>query len=401
MSGAVVPLRFAPEIPGKVNPSSLAVLEECAGSGALQSVRETAERMERGHMIHDFADHVLKCPPREVIDKLLATFPPEIAKTCQRINRAALLRIAVGGRDPEAEGRPKTEVLRETRLRGDLPLLRWKADAIHITADGSTLVVTDWKTGDGFIESGEDSLQVAAYGVAAVEGLTEEQRAKLETVLLQTVAIRSSGALLPIPYAMDLEAVKDARARLVTILERVLWNRRDVAQGKPPLLTVGAHCGRCRSLPFCPAQRATAELLTTTDTEAVALAERLLTRLQPEVLGAIYQRVRAFEVAVDRVKAAIVEQVRASGGAVPTREGWELRIIPVKRETINPMIAMSELLAEVEAVEAGKAFEVSKAGIARALDGDAEKVEGVLARIRYRGGISENASEMVREVKRR
>lgn len=399
MSGAVVPIRFSPEIPGKVNPSSLAVLEECAGSGALPAVRETAERMERGHMIHEFAEAILKGHPPEIVEKLLRTFPADVAKTCRRINRAALLRIAVGGRDGEAP--PKTEILRETRLRMDLPLIRWKADAMHITSDRRTLVITDWKSGDGWIDGAEDSIQLAAYGVAAVEELKPEERAELDTVLLQTVAIRMSGALYPIPFIMDMQAVAEARARLVTVLERVLWNRRDVARGKPPLLTVGEHCGRCRSLPYCPALRSTAVLLETEDSESVALASRLETTLQPQVIAAAWARLSALQVAAGRVRAALVEQVRHLGGSVPMSPTTELRILPGKRESLDTMIAMSELLAEVSPEDAAKAFEVSKAGISRALDGDKERVEEILARIRDRGGISETDSEQVRVVKRR
>lgn len=185
-----------------------------------------------------------------------------------------------------------------------------------IGRSGSKLLVIDYKTGRGHVDSSASNLQLRALAVMAAE------RFSADVVLVAIIQAYAT----PEVAAYTLNDLKDAREEVVTIVERSM----DPSARRTPSELA---CKYCKARPICPEARATLQQVASEGMSALHTPEEL-----PKLLDAaeVAQKV------IYDIKARALEVLKA-GECV---EGWEMRQGTKSRSISKPAAFRKKLIDE-------------------------------------------------------
>lgn len=182
---------------------------------------------------------------------------------------------------------------------------------------GDTVVVLDWKFGDGVIVDAKDNAQLMFYALAAFRSRhwAFENAYFVELVIVQPFQVRR--------WVTDLKRLLDFEADLRSAV-------RASEMQAPPLKT-GSHCRFCPAKVLCPAQTG----------EIDRLVRRSLAELDPEALGRALALADNFEGFIASAR-GLVQQRLEAGLPVP---GWKLVPKQARRKWVKESDALAALAA--------------------------------------------------------
>ena len=390
----------------RVSASNLHRAAACPGSTSLPWFgSESNEAASRGTSIHKFLETALN----KGRDEALRTCDPEVLDACEVIDLDDL--PAGDPKNWHAEVafayNWKTEVARIIgvgigRNYGKLDEFEIAgcADVIRVVDDGDgigkTVTVYDYKTGRGHVDPAEANWQLRLLGVAAASAYGALE-ADVGVIRLIDDTPRFNHAHYD---TLDLAV---ARKQIRKVMEEAKKAEADVAAGKTPKLSTGAHCDYCPAIMSCKA--------VTGIVAAVAKnpAEYILdpVTLTPEQAGLAWVKI---DIAIEGLKMAKknLEQI-AMSIPLPLPNGKVIASVETKRETITPDVTeavMTELYGNEAASEA---IEIKKStsrtllkSVVRAHLKPNEKLgktyDAVLAEIRQAGGAKESFFYQIKEI---
>lgn len=293
----------------KISASKLHLFEQCAGVGALPSVRTpSTDDQAAGTGRHRFLERAAQVGREDALAEIPADAPWR--STCEAID---LTEIPRGGQyevsyayNCEAD---TARVLGQHLARDydtEPTEVCGTADLVLLGADG--WMVIDFK-GEEQVDPAAQNLQLGFFAVCLARLYS------LDSVQVAICYIRRDGSLWwdrATLSAWDLEAFAD---RMRALHGQVMTSRALVASGRTPDLTTGTHCQRCPSMAVCPAMTALVRELVADPSAAGPVKN--LPLLSDEAAGRAWVRVELLEDLVASMKASLRARAEIHGLPLP------------------------------------------------------------------------------------
>jgi hypothetical protein len=372
----------------RVTPSKLALAIFCPPSLALPEVREAAgEPAERGSIIHAFLYAARTADPKTALEEV----PARYREICAAIDVQKLV-DTLGAYEAEvafawAHGSDRGRVIGKNvgRDYGDLAddEIPGSLDACRFDPETRTLYIADWKTGFSWIEHPQSNPQLRAYALMAARAF-----GAIRVVVLIVVFDEEGNARMMRAEFDDFEL--DAIAHEVrTALQAVLRITNRLRAGeklKQEEVTLGEHCRYCPAIFNCPGIVAASQSLVAD----VDRSEAITT----EEVGRMWAIVAAVAAAADKTKKIlrpiIIDEIEKTGAPFPLPNGKVLKLIAYPVDKIDPLAAFRFAQERgMSTIPLAQEASLSKAGIARAFDGNEDEAAGFIEQLRGRGGVTQ------------
>lgn len=349
--------------------SRLQLAQTCAASQSLPVVDTAWASGEAGNAKHAaLAAHLAGLPLSDV-DAAAQSWLSDLDEE--------LLAPLVGAADEVAFAiDPRKGTARVLGARLDRAYTEATPDELVGTADyvklaGDTALVVDLKTGQSETPHPSRNAQLRFLAIAAARAYG------VSSVRIGVLHAPEGREPWWSWAELDAFALAEVLAELKTMVERINYARRDVAQGKTPRLTIGDHCNHCPARFGCPGRAGMAKRLAG---EPEAVVMDLKAMLTPETAALALQRWRAAKKFLEEVGGALY--AFAKENPIHVGEGRVWGPVTTEREVIDAELALPVLEAKYgpEIAKAAMSFETSKAGVDRAMHKLRESARGAQQR---------------------
>lgn len=362
--------------------SRLELAAKCSAAFSHEHVSTTNEAAERGSQVHEYVATLLTGshePPlpadKKAAELCNSLHEHELRDTAQPDANAAfyaevaLYYLPGSGEAGAIEGSYHRDysAAPEGSLAGT-------ADAIAV--EDTRVRVTDWKTGAREVPDPAGNYQLGLLGLAAARVFDKDE------AIVQIARLREDGSVELRSARLHREDLQ----QLETTIDRIA-RRVEQARDGEPVYHTGSHCRFCPALPHCPAVAGAAQ----------AILDGPPEELTPKRAAGMWAQLQAVEAAAKRTREALQEYAYAR--PVPTVDGWQLKVIETRRESVDSSKAfhvLREYLPTDDTI--AEAVSVTKSSLGGALDKDTQKE--VLASFKEVGAVNESYSESLREVRK-
>lgn len=327
----------------------------CIGSTVLPQADVSGEHARGGNWKHDFWGEA----SREGVERALAAVAADNRDEAVGLDvwlapSKAYFEVALAydfetgqAREvPQTDGRRDYRDVRDTEVAVTF-------DAGWVEADEAFLV--DLKTGHGHVPHASSNwqLKVGALALAA-----------WRDALACSVAIVKPGGGEPRWHMLDAIDLSIARDELRALARRQQAAAERLKGGGIPSLSVGSHCGYCKSRLHCPAQTALVRRL---GADPVDWASDMTAQLTPETAGIAWSRLESAKKALGEVEGAL--RMYAKDAPLVLADGRRLRMQTTTVERLDGAVVF-EVLAErhgLDVAKKGVEVKATKASVDRAM----------------------------------
>lgn len=341
--------------------SRLERASKCVGSAVLPRVDDVTTAMERGSAIHAFLARVAEVGREEA----LAEVPEAYRAACEVVDldvlpTAALEVIAELALAYDVEAGTARELGRNLRKYPRVAASECIGVADIVTLTPDEVFVADYKAGRGLLTSAQENTQLRLLGLAVA------RRFRRPRVRVALIRLLEDGTALFDSVDFDAFELDVVAEDLRDLAGRIAAARDRMARGEPPPVTTGAHCRRCPSLVYCPAQTALIRKMVESPDH---VARDILAELTPEHASTAWERLKVVEEVVRRARESLYAFARDH--PIPLPSGMVLGEVEVRRRVLDGSKAYEvlERLHGPAVAHSGVELEATQAGIERALQG--------------------------------
>lgn len=384
--------------------SALERADACPASCALPQVRSTSVYAEAGTQRHKYLELIQGGATKE---EALAQIPEEHRPLCAAIDVEAL--PAGCAAEVAFALDVDTGAARELGRGINRDYSQVRPNEIALTVDlvglsGEAVYIGDYKGPWATVTPAARNHQVRAGALAACRAYGRDH------ALVEIIRLREDGTPWRDIAELDTFDLDAFAYDLQVLRDRVLAARAVVEAGGVPDVAEGDHCRYCPAWHACPAKSsALVRVATGADLEPLAT----LPALSPELAGVAWERVRAAESLVKRLKAMARAAIAEAGPAgVPLSNGKRLReVITEGNLKLDGRIAYQVIrelhgqdLAE-DAIDIDASQAAMKRALARAQQagtiparGATAALKAILTTIEERGGATRPRTRKLEEV---